>query len=346
VLSGSAKENKSINDLLENIIVMSDFKYHLTSNPSGVIIDSYLDKKTGWQVNELLIQSGVIKKKDCIFLNGKFGKIKILKDFNGEKAEEGKPGQIVQIVGLEQSAELGDKFLVINDKKIREEIKDELSDFCDGKKVIATVSLKNKKRKNLMIFSSTQNSLQAIVDLAKRKSSKDFSFNVAFSSVGSLNSHSLNLAKITESFIIFFGFFPSKETMNLMKENNIRYFSSNVIYELGDKLDEIISGNKEKIRYEKILGEALITNVFYFSKTGKIAGCKVVSGIISRNNNFRIVRKGKELFTGRIESLQSNKLNIKESRMGSECGIVFKDFENFKEGDKIIAFNIVEEDAK
>src|SRR5439155_23883447 len=124
---------------------------------------------------------------------------------------------------------------------------------------------------------------------------------------------------------------------------NIPFFSSKIIYEITDQLARIIATQKEKKQVEKTTGIAQITQVFYYSKVGNIAGCQVLSGKITRNNLVRIFRVEKEVFTGVIRSLESNKINVKEVSSGQECGIVLKGFNDFLVGDKIISFQMLEE---
>jgi translation initiation factor IF-2 len=143
---------------------------------------------------------------------------------------------------------------------------------------------------------------------------------------------------MTNSKVLLFGLKIDKKIQ--AEFEGIEIFSSRVIYDLDDKLEQLIIANEETEEFEKITGEAEITEKFYFSKVGNIAGCRVTQGTISRNNKFHVYRHKELLFTGQIESLQSNKLNIKEARHGQDCGIVFHKFDKFERGDKVVAFTI------
>ena len=127
-----------------------------------------------------------------------------------------------------------------------------------------------------------------------------------------------------------------KIKQKLLKGDNIHFFSSKIIYEIDDKLTEFIDGNKKLKKIEEIVGKARVEKSFYFSKVGNIAGCQVTSGKISRNNRVHVWRnKGKEkVFTGSIQSLESNKEKKTEVASGYECGIVLNGFDDFRKAMK------------
>jgi len=160
--------------------------------------------------------------------------------------------------------------------------------------------------------------------------------------VGNLNTFALDLAKITSSTVLIFGYQPPQQQIKTLKENNIPFFSSKIIYEIGEKLDEIISSQQEIEEVEEVLGTAVVKVVFEFSK-GNIAGCQVISGKISRNKRIYVLqgKEEKKVFVGEIKSLESNKVEKNEINSGQECGIVLKGFDKFQEGDKIVAFHLI-----
>jgi len=129
VVSGNAKEKESIRHLLENVLLFTDFKANSNCPAHGVIIDSYLHPQTGSQVNELLVRNGELKERDIIFLNGKFGKTKIMFDLRGQKAVVAPPSDLVKVVGLNVPSELGDRFLVVDNEDIVAKIESELVNY-------------------------------------------------------------------------------------------------------------------------------------------------------------------------------------------------------------------------
>ena len=162
-----------------------------------------------------------------------------------------------------------------------------------------------------------------------------------------MNNFTIDLAKASHSIILAFGLQLSQEQIKLFKENNIPFFNSKIIYEIDDKLEEIISSCQEIEEVEEMVGEAAVEKTFYFSKVGQIAGCQVTSGKINRNNFVHVFRaKGKEkIFTGSIRSLEINKEKKTEVISGHECGIVLNGFNDFQAGDKIIAFQMTKKNV-
>jgi translation initiation factor IF-2 len=148
VVSGNAKEKESVHHLMENILLFADFKANLHRPAQGVIIDSYLHPQTGSQINELLVQDGKLKEKEIIFLNGKFGKAKMIFGLHGQKTTTVYPSDIVQVIGLNIPAELGDRFLVVDNEEAVAEIENELANYWEKKKK-STLPPPSSEKKNI-----------------------------------------------------------------------------------------------------------------------------------------------------------------------------------------------------
>jgi translation initiation factor IF-2 len=343
VVSGNAKEKTSIDHLCESILLLADYKANWERPANGIVIDSYLHQ-SGALSTELLVMGGTLKEKDEIFLGGKIAPAKIIFNSQGQRINQAFPGDLVRIIGLNFAAELGDKFLVVEDNKTKKEIEKKISNYLSKRGQLGFSLTSEKKNVNLFLLADSQNSLEVLNKLVEKMSNSNISFSVINSSVGKLSNSDLNLAKITSSTILVFGFnFPPAQE-KILRENNIPFFGSKIIYEIEEKLEQIITGNQEKRKVEKEYGVAKITKVFDFSG-GNIAGCLVISGKISRNNRVRVLQ-GKQdttVFTGEIKSLESKNESKSEVISGQECGIVLKGFDKFQVGDKIVAFQIVEE---
>ncbi|WNE41156.1 MAG: Translation initiation factor IF-2 [Mycoplasmataceae bacterium] len=346
VISGNGKDSENVKYLLENILLLDNFKINSRSKTHGVIIDSYLHPHLSSQMVELLIQGGELKEKDKIFLNGKVGKFKIMSDINEKKIATSYSGDIVKINGLNIKAELGDRFLVINDEQIAEKIEKELVNYWEEKKKNHISTPFGKKSINLVLSADSQNSLEVLIELVKRKSNSDSSFSIIYSTIGNLNNFALDLTKMTESIFLVFGYQIAPSQAKILKENNISFFNSKIIYEIDEKLTEFADGNQKFEEVEEILGTAEIKVVFEFSK-GNIAGCQVVDGKISRNKKVYILRgkEEKRIFVGEVKSLESNKVEKNEIVAGQECGIVLKGYDQFEEGDKIVSFQLVKKNV-
>jgi len=343
-VSGSAKKKESVNNLLENILLVTDCKSNLQHPTNGVIIDHYLHSKTGSVVTELLVQDGKVNEKDTIFLNGKFSKVKMIYDLYGKKIEMAFPSDPVKIIGLTSSTELGDRFLVINDNDIVKSLEKELIPYQEKKtKITPPPVTKEKNNINLVLLADSQNRLEALTEMIKKKTSSKGGFWIIHRAIGKLNDSTIDLIKFTHSLVLSFGLQLNQEQTKTFKENNISFFSSNIIHEITAKIEEIISTQQEEIEeIEEIVGTALVKVVFEFSK-GNIAGCQVISGKISRNKRVYVLqgKEEKKIFVGEIKSLESNKVEKNEVSSNQECGIVLKGFDKFQTGDKIVAFQLI-----
>jgi translation initiation factor IF-2 len=270
-------------------LLLADFKTNLQHPGNGLVIDSYLHSRTGSRVTELLIRGGRVQEKDNIFLNGKFGKAKMLYDLHSNKITSASAGDIIQVVGVTFPTELGDGFLVVNNEDTKEIIEKQLVNYLEKKDKLTPPSItKEKKNINLILLADSQNTLEALSDLVRKKDSSDCRFSVVYTAIGNLNNFAIDLAKITQSIVLSFGLQLSQEQTKIFKGDSIPFFSSKIIYEIEDKLVEIISSQQETEEVEEIVGKARVEKSFYFSKVGNIAGCQVVSGKISRNNRVHV----------------------------------------------------------
>ncbi|WNE41658.1 MAG: Translation initiation factor IF-2 [Mycoplasmataceae bacterium] len=355
ILSGSAINKDDTNNLLENILLLSevyDWKSDFDCSPNGIILDSYVNNKKGI-VNTLLVKNGFLKNRDNIFINGESGKIKKIIDFSDKELVRAEPGDIVQVFGLDFESEPGDNFLVINDESLVKKIKRIIPAKSDSKKfsqanAISNESLPNSKslRKNinLILITDSQSSLEALENIVKSSSTENILFNPIYSEVGDLNGSVMNLAKITQSSVLLFNIKVSQQKNKELKDNEIKWFGSSIIYKIKDGLEDIEKSFREKKKVEKIIGVAEIKKIFYFSQVGNIAGCQVLSGTINRNHFVNVFRKEDKIFSGKISSLQRDKNNIKEINKGQECGIVINNFNEFKVDDRIISYSLVDEE--
>ncbi|MCE8159131.1 MAG: GTP-binding protein [Candidatus Moeniiplasma glomeromycotorum] len=348
IINGNAKkiQDGGINDLLENIIALSDFRSNLQVPANGVIIDSYFDSQTKHWVNELLIQGGELTEKDTLFLNGQFGKVKIgtlYNIFSQKTVTRAIPGDLVRLIDLNIAAELGDRFLVINDKEVMESIQKELKNSSTKKnKLISVPTHQEKKNINLILLTNSENAHQVLHDLVKKKCSPEFNFTIVTEITGNLTNSDLKLVKSTNGTVLLFGKINSTQK-RMFQTNNIPFRASEIIYELENELDKIINQQSEKKKVEEEVGVAQVRKVFSFSR-GNIAGCRVMKGKIKRNSLIQVWRNQREIFRGEIKSLESEKIKENEISSGQECGIVLKNFNDWQEGDKIIAFQISELD--
>ena len=343
ILTGSAKNPVIVPTLLENILLLVNCQANFSGPVFGVFIDSYLHSRFNSMISKVLIQGGVLKSGDYLFAGGRIGQIKTMSREESNKIMQLKsanPGEVVLITGFGHALELGEKFVVISRNEFQElskKIKLKKAKFKNL--AIPDFFSAEKKNVNLFLLADSENSLQTIVDLVKKKTHDDIFFNVAGLSVGQLHQTDLELALITNSVLLVFNVDVDSFISTYVKENKLTFFSSGIIYEIDKFLDIVIENQKtkEKTVSEIKKGEAIIKIVYSFSK-GNIAGCRVIEGIIERSSKVYLFRENKKIYTGKIKSLEIERNVVKEAKVGQDCGIVLNKFNDYKTGDLIIAF--------
>lgn len=358
IINGSAIKKSDTDELLENILFLAevhDWKADFSTAANGIIIDHYINNKKG-VVNVALIKNGTLKNRENLFVNGESGKVRNIGSFLEGQPEllSAEPGDVVEIYGLGFEAEPGDNFIVINDESLVKKIKriipaknNETKKFAQAVES-GDLTRENSARKNinLILIADSQNSLEALVNIAKSSSTTDVLFNPIYSEAGDLNDSIINLSKITQSSVVMFNVKISQQKAKDLKENKVKWFESSIIYKIGDGLVEIAKSFREKKKTEKIIGVAEIKKIFYFSQVGSIAGCQVLSGTVNRNHLINVFRKEEKIFSGKISSLQKDKTNVKEISKGQECGIVVNGFNEFQINDRIISYSLTDEENK
>ncbi|KLL02278.1 MAG: translation initiation factor IF-2 [Mycoplasmataceae bacterium RC_NB112A] len=350
IIKGNAKnvQDEGINELLESIVTLSDFRSSLKIPAHGVIIDSYFDSQAKHWVNEIIIQGGKLMEKDTLFLNGQFSKVKsgsIYNIFTQKTVREAVPGDLLKLIDLNLDAELGERFLVVNNKKIVENVQEKLKSHLFKKNKSIPISTNQEKRNiNLFLVANSENACQVLHDLVKKKTSSEVRFTIIAEVNGNLTSSSLKLIKSTDSRVLVFGKFNPAQR-RILQVHNIPFWASEIIYELENELDKVINQQPEKKKIEEEVGVAQVRKVFVFSQ-GNIAGFRVMKGKIKRNSLIQVWRKQQKIFGGEIKSLESNKIKLNEISSGQEGGMVLKNFDDWQEGDQIIAFQIIELEEK
>ncbi|CAI2199622.1 2156_t:CDS:1, partial [Funneliformis geosporum] len=267
------------------------------------------------------------------------------------------PSDLVQVIGLDFLAPVGEKFLTVREDKWSKKINELLADYQKERDSIGSDSsappntlldseTEKQKSLNLIVAADTQAALEVLVDLVtKTKNTDGSALPIIANSVGNLHDQLLNLAKITRSYLLIYNLKLNQTMRQKLKENQLKWFQSEIIYEIEEKLTELIQQTRETNQVEKVLGTAEVKQVFYFSKLGNIAGCQVINGTIERNNLIHVLRQGQKIFSGKIKSLESEKFKVNEVRKGQECGIVAANFDDFQVKDQIISYRWEEEDV-
>lgn len=347
----SALRGTGIDELLEYILLVAEVQ-DLKANPSipaeGVVIEANLDKGKG-PVATLLVQKGTLKIGDCVAVNTVGGKVRALLSDSGERIKKAGPSTPVEILGLTEVPQAGDKFVVCESEK-------KMKNLVEGKKLqerttkfeaIAPTQVKTDlidsdevetKELNLIIKANTHGSAEAVSAAIQQLSSKSIVTNIVHIAVGDISEADVMLASASNAIIIGFTVKEDSNALKAADAQGVKIKKYDIIYEILEYIEKTMLGLLDAEIKEVEIGQAEIRQVFTVGKTVKIAGCYVTEGKIQRNGIAVIERNKKEVFKGAIDQLKRFKDDVKEVATGYECGISFAKFNDIQEGDLIKVF--------
>ena len=350
----SAHTGEGIDLLLETILTIAEV-CELKANPNryavGAVIESRLDKNVGG-IASFLIQNGTLRIGDPIVVGTSYAKVRTMKNDRGEAVVEAGPSTPVEITGLTENPSAGDKFMAFETEAEAKSVAEKRKDAAKmnagkDKKVslddlFASVDAGNKEI-NVVLKADVRGSEEAVKNALEKIKEQDVSVKVIRSGIGAITESDVVLASASNAIIIGFNVVASSNAKDIAKDNNIDIRLYTIIYKLVEDIEAAINGMLDPEFEEKILGEAEIRKIFKFSKIGNIAGSYITSGIVKNGALARVIRDGVVIASDeKIASLQREKDTVKEVKKGFECGITLEKFNDFKEGDTIEAYEMVE----
>ncbi|XRX42785.1 MAG: translation initiation factor IF-2 [Buchnera aphidicola (Eriosoma harunire)] len=350
----SAKTGEGVNELLHSILLQSEL-LELSTNfdgmATGVVIESCLDKGRG-PVATVLVKEGSLSKGNIVLCGIEYGRIRALLDERGREIESAGPSIPVEILGLSGVPLAGDIMDVVKHEKIAREVsfnrkdKNRLLKLSMKKNVNLENMFKNVqdnkvKELNIILKTDVQGSLEAILDSLSKISHDEIEIKVIGSGVGGITETDVSLALASSAIIIGFNVRADNTARRLIKLENLdlRYYS--VIYELLNEIKMSMSGMLSPEYKQKIIGLAIVRNVFQFPKIGYVAGCMVTEGSIKKNQSIRILRDNIVIYEGELESLRRFKDDVQEVKKGMECGVGVKNYNDIRINDVIEVFKII-----
>jgi len=350
----SAHTGEGIELLLETILTIAEVN-ELKANPNryavGAVIESRVDKNVGG-IASFLIQNGTLRLGDPIVVGTSYAKVRTMKNDRGESIVEAGPSTPVEITGLTENPSAGDKFMAFETeaeaKNVAEKRKDaaKMNDGKDRKvsldDLFVSVDAGNKEI-NVVLKADVRGSEEAVKNALEKIKEKDVSVKVIRSGIGAISESDVVLASASNAIIIGFNVVASNNAKDIAKDNNIDIRLYTIIYKLVEDIEAAINGMLDPEYEEKVLGSAEVRKIFKFSKIGNIAGSYVTSGVVKNGAMARVIRDGVVIASDEvIASLQREKDTVKEVKKGFECGITLEKFNDFKEGDTIEAYEMVE----
>lgn len=335
VVETSAKTKQGIDDLLELILLvaqMENLSADLSANPKGVVIEALLDRKRGPSAT-LIVKEGILKEGDIIATRSCVGKAKILEDFQGRRISQAYPSQPVVMIGFEKVPIVGEIFEKYESlEQARQNIKEEKK---EPRRIIIEPG---KKILNLVIKGDVIGSLEAIETILDTIPQNEVLVRVLKSEVGDVNEEDVELAVVAKAKILAFRVDITLPAEKLAQEKNIEIFQFEIIYDLAQKVREMIKEIIESEVVREDLGKLKVLVVFHTEPGRQIVGGRVIQGEFIKGAKVEILRQEKKVGQGKILNLQREKKDIEKGREGDEIGILYEGGTKIKEGDVLVAF--------
>lgn len=350
----SAKTHDGIDKLLENLLFIAEMQ-ELKANPKryamGTVIESKLDKNVG-SVVTLLVQNGTLRLGDPVVIGEYFGKVRTLKNDLGEEVVEALPSSPVSVTGISGVPTAGDKFMAFESEKQAHSVAEQRSEVAKLKSntLASAISLddlfgkisEGLKEINIVLKADVKGSEEAVKNTLSKIDVEGCKLNVIRSGVGTITESDIVLANASSAIIIGFNVRPSAKILDIAKEYGVDVRLHNIIYKVVEEMEAAMKGMLDPEYEEKTIGSAEIRKIYKFSKTGNIAGCYVLDGIVKMGAKARVIRDGVVIYDGAINTIQREKNQAKEVKAGFECGITLENYGDIKEKDIIEAYELVE----
>jgi translation initiation factor IF-2 len=350
----SAKQGENLDDLLERILLVADAELDLRANPaaeaSGPIIESRLDVGRG-PVATMLIHRGTLKVGESIVAGDAWGRVRALYDYRGERIQEARPGEPVEILGFDRPPPAGELGRVVeNERRARDLAQqrgERLRREAMAKVAKGGVSLERLFEQigtgavqdlNIVIKGDVQGSVEAIVSELAKIQHPEVRVNVIHTGVGGITENDVNLAAASSAMIVGFNVRPSAEVRGVAERAGVEIRLYRVIYQLTEEIEQALVGMLSPVETEAILGEVEVRALFKASRVGTIAGCMVTSGVVRRGASVRLFRDGTRIHETTVAALRRFKDDVREVTEGFECGILLEGFNDLREGDVFEVF--------
>ncbi len=347
----SAKQNLNIDKLLEMVLLSAEM-LELKANPNrravGTVIEAKLDKGRG-AVASLLVQNGTLHVGDSILVGSTYGRIRAMFDDTGKKIKSAGPSIPVEILGLSEVPEAGDRFNQVKDEKTARNMAESRKEKLKAETLLANhrVSLEDLynqikegkvKELSIIVKADVQGSVEAIKQSLEKLSTDDVKVRVIHGGVGAITETDVTLATASNAIVIGFNVRPDSNATAQADRDGVDIKTYRIIYDAIEDIKSAMIGMLDPEYKEVVLGTAEVRETYKISNVGTIAGCYVKDGKLRRNAEVRIIREGIVIFESTLSSLKRFKDDAKEVAAGYECGLSIDKFNDIKEGDLVECF--------
>ncbi|AQL53392.1 translation initiation factor IF-2 [Enterococcus faecalis] len=351
----SAKFNQNIDELLENILLIAeveDLKADPTQKAIGTVIEARLDKGKG-PVATLLVQQGTLHVGDPIVVGNTYGRVRVMTNDMGRRDKEAGPATPVEITGLNDVPQAGDRFVVFEDEKKARQAGEERAKraLLEQRSASSRVTLDNLfeslkegelKEVNIIVKADVQGSAEAVSASLQKIDVEGVRVKIVHAAVGAINESDVTLAAASNAIIIGFNVRPTPQAKQQAEQEEVDIRLHRIIYKALEEIETAMKGLLDPEFEEKITGQMTVRELYKVSKVGTIAGCYVTEGFIRRDSGVRVIRDGIVIYEGKLASLKRFKDDVKEVKLGFECGAMIENFNDLRVDDAIEGF-IMEE---
>ncbi|WP_137129592.1 translation initiation factor IF-2 [Rhizobium sp. FY34] len=351
----SAKNRLNLDKLLEAILLQAeilDLKADPSRTAEGTVIEAQLDRGRG-SVATVLIQKGTLRPGQIIVAGDQWGRVRALVNDKGVHVKEAGPAMPVEVLGLSGTPAAGDRFAVVENEARAREIseyrqrlaRDKAAARQSGQRgsleqMMSQLQNTGFKEFPLVIKGDVQGSIEAIIGALDKLGTDEVRARIVHSGAGGITESDIALAEASNAAIIGFNVRANPQARTLSEREGIEIRYYNIIYDLVDDVKAAMSGLLSPERRETFLGNAEILEVFNITKTGKVAGCRVIEGKVERGAGVRLVRDNVVIHEGKLKTLKRFKDEVTDVPMGQECGMAFENYEDIRAGDTIECFRV------
>ena len=354
----SALKGEGIDELLENILLVTEMQ-ELKANPNrlalGTVIEAKLDKGRG-AVATLLVQNGTLNVGDPLVVGNTYGRVRAMINDRSKNIHAAKPSTPVEITGLQDVPNAGDRFVVFGDEKTARQIgeKRQQQYIETTRQANSAVSLDTlfeqmkqgeMKDLNIIIKADVQGSVEALAMSLAKIDVEGVNVRIIHTGVGAINESDITLAVASSAVVIGFNVRPDNNAKQMAATEQVDIRLHSIIYKVIEEIEAAMTGLLDPEFVEKVIGLAEVRQVYKVSKIGTIAGAYVTEGKVSRDGKVRVIRDSVVIYEGEIDTLRRFKDDVKEVQSGYECGMTVENFNDIKEGD-VFEVYIMEEVKK
>jgi translation initiation factor IF-2 len=349
----SALQNLGIDDLLENLQVIAeleDLRGNIDGRAVGTVLESKLDIGRG-PVATVLVQQGTLRVGDPLVAGAAWGRVRALINDRGDQIKEAGPSTPVQVLGLSEVAQAGDRFVVAPDERTASKVAatrehwqrqatlgrdaHAMSGGAKLEDIFQQIQAGEAATLNLIVKADVTGSLEALTESLRRLERDEVKLAFVRRGVGGITKDDIQLAATSNATIIGFNVRPDRNAREMADQEKVEIRTYEIIYQVIEDIQNAVLGLLQPEFEEIVTGDAEVREIFRVPRVGAIAGCYVLNGTITRNSRVRFLREGTIIWKGAVQSLRRFKEDVREVQAGFECGIGLTDFQDLKPGDII-----------